>query len=256
MRTSAIAVFAIAFLWSHAADAQPGLNTPGGPSSHAPQHAVPPLPYTLQSPMPSLPPPQAMGSEEPLPVGAGAALTRPGYEAHILEDGRLVFDDRFLRTGLSNDPVNGPRMGATFDIGDILTGLFTDNPGFDPYVSDKLEVMHETFAKRVEIREKHNEQTMDRALAALPQYLTAVWNEPSWDVRTKRRILFALWDECAEDGDALLVDGGRAARQSIITFVGQRLPEGSPHGYTEAELSSFNQMRSSRVAFAPPLRSR
>jgi hypothetical protein len=213
------------------------------------------MPYTLGSPMPSLPPPQAMGSEEPLPPTAGSLIQRPGYDAHILEDGRLVFDDRFLRTGLSNDPTTGPRMGASFDFGDMITRLFTDNPGLDPYLNDKLELLHETFAQRVELRRASNKLTMDRALAALPDYLSEVWNEPSWDLPTKRRILFALWDECAEDGNAHTVDGGQAARQSIITFIGQTLPEGSAEGYTDDELSGFNQIRTSRVAFAPPVHS-
>jgi hypothetical protein len=252
MRLLALALFTICSLWGQSAMAQPSLTAPGSPGTHAPQHAVPPLPYTLASPMPSLPPPQAMGSEEPLPPTAGALLQRPGYNAHILEDGRIVFDERFLRTGLSNDPVNGPRAFASFDIGDSLTRLFGDDPSLDPYLSDKLELLHETFAKRVELRFEHNELEMDRALGALPQYLSAVWNEPTWDKATKRRILFALWDECAEDGHQLLVDGGNEARQTITSFIGQWLPAGSDDGYTDTELAGFNKIRTSRVAFAAP----
>jgi hypothetical protein len=252
MRSLSLALFALVLVWSQVALAQPGLNSPGGPSSHAPQHAVPPMPYSMQSPMPSLPPPLAMGSEEPLPPTAGSLIQRPGYDAHILEDGRLAIDDRFLRTGLSNDPITGPRAGASFDVGDTLMRLFTDKPGLDPYLSDKLDLLHETFAQRVELRREYNKQTMGRALDALPQYLSAVWDAPGWDLPTKRRILFALWDECAEDGDAQIVDGGHAARNTITTFIGQWLPEGSEHGYTNDELSGFNQMRTSRLAFAPP----
>ena len=252
MRSLSLALFALVSVWSQLALAQPGLNSPGGPSSHAPQHAVPPMPYSMQSPMPSLPPPLAMSAEEPLPPAAGSIIQRPGYDAHILDDGRLVINERFLRTGLRNDPTTGPRLGATFDVGDTLIHLFTDNPGLDPYLSDKLDLLHETFAQRVELRRKYNEQTMDRALDALPQYLSAVWDAPGWDLPTKRRILFALWDECAEDGSALVVDGGHAARETITAFIGQRLPEGSQQGYTDEELSGFNQIRTSRLAFAPP----
>ncbi len=254
MRVFAPTLFALLLLMVSPALAQPGLSASGGPGNHAPQHAFAPLPYTLHSPMPSLPPPQSMGSEEPLPVTAGALLQRPGYDAHILNDGRLVFDERFLRTGLTNDPVTGPRYGASFDIGDILTSLFAGGAGMDPYLSDKLVLLHETFAERVVLRRAHNELTMDRALAALPQYLSAVWEEPSWDVATKRRILFALWDECAEDGNSQIVEGGEAARQTITTFIAAQLPEDSPNGYTDDELSGFNQMRSSRIAFAPSTR--
>lgn len=194
--------------------------------------------------MPSLPPPLSLGAEEPLPLTAGSRITRPGYDARILDDGSLVINERFLR--------RDGFLGATFDVGDTLIHLFTDNPGLDPYLSDKLDLLHETFAERVELRRKYNEQTMDRALDALPQYLSAVWDAPGWDLPTKRRILFALWDECAEDGSALVVDGGHAARETITAFIGQRLPEGSQQGYTDEELSGFNQIRTSRLAFAPP----
>lgn len=251
MRLLPIAAAALFSLWSHAAYAQPGLTAPGSPGTHAPQHAVPPLPYTLESPMPSLPPPQAMGSEEPLPMAAGRVMQRPGYDAQILNNGRLVFDARFLRTGLTNDPTTGPRYGGSFDIGDILTSVFTDNPGLDPYLNDKLDLLHSTFAMRVELRREYEELSMDRAIAALPSYLGAVWDEPSWDLPTKRRILFALWDECAEDGDELLVDGGTAARQTIASFISHYIPEGSDDGYTDDEIARFNKIRTSRVAFAP-----
>jgi hypothetical protein len=239
-------------LWPTGAEAQPSLTPAAGPpGSHSPYQAVPPLPYTLQSPMPSLPPPQEMGAEEPLPPGAGHVMQRPGYNAMIHDDGRLIFDAQFLRTGLNNDPMIGPRYAGTFDIGDILTNLFVDGPGFDPYVSDKLELLHETFAQRVELRSAHNELIMDRALSALPEYLSAVWNEPSWDLPTRRRILFALWDECAEDGSELTREGGEAARKSIMSFIERTLPAGSAEGYSNKELSALNQIRSSYVAFAP-----
>ena len=250
MRIVAPALFTLLSLWSYEVVAQPSLTAPGGPGSRAPQHAVPPLPYTLVSPMPSLPPPQAMGSEEPLPPTAGTVIQRPGYNAQILNDGKLVFDERFLQTGLKNDPTTGPRYGGSFDIGDILTGIFTDNPGLDPYLGDKLELLHDTFAQRVELRREYNELSMDRAIAALPSYLGAVWEEPSWDLPTKRRILFALWDECAEDGDELLAYGGAEARKTIASFISHYIPEGSAQGYTPGEIAKFNKMRTSRVAFA------
>ena len=252
MRVLAALLLSITWLWPASAAAQPGPRAAAGPGSYPAQHAVPPLPYSLNSPLPSLPPPaEELGSEDPLPVTAGQVIQRPGYDAHIHDDGRLIFDARFLRAELGNDPVTGPRFGASFDIGDILTKLFADGPGSDPYLSDKLELLHETFAQRVELRSEHNELIMSRALDALPEYLSAVWSEPSWDLSTKRRILFALWDECAEDGDELARSGGNAARQSIATFIRRRLPATSAEGYTVAELSALNQIRSSRVAFAP-----
>lgn len=251
MRLLATLLFTISLLWHANAVAQPSLATPAGPRTYPAQHAVPPLPYTLRSPLPSLPPPGELGSEEPLPTTAGQFIQRPGYDALIHDDGRLIFDARFLRSGLNNDPVNGPRFGGSFDLGDILTNLFGSGAGLGPYANDKLELLHETFAQRAHLREEHNELTMDRAFNALPDYLSAVWDEPSWDMPTKRRILFALWDECAEEGNELTRMGGEAARQSIAAFIQRKLPADSAAGYSRAELSALNQIRSSRVAFAP-----
>lgn len=254
MRAPVLLLFSIA-LWPDLAMAEPTLTNPGlaQPQPATPPgsyHAIPPLPFS-ESPMPTLPPPQKMGAEEPLPPGAGHVMQRPGYDALMHDDGRLIFDARFLRSGLSSDPMTGPRHTATFDVGDILTSLFADGPGFDPYVSDKLELMHDTFAQRVELRQAHKELVMDRALSALPAYLNAVWNEPSWDIATKRRILFALWDECAEGGDELVRSGGEEARQTITSFIRSTLPAGSPEAYTPEELSAFNQVRGSQIFFTP-----
>jgi hypothetical protein len=187
-----------------------------------------------------------MGAEEPLPPGAGHVIVRPGYEALMHDDGRLIFDSSFLRSGFNNDPTTGPRFSGSFDITNLFKGS-----NFDPYISDKLELLHDTFAQRVELREAHDDLVMDRALAALPEYLDAVWNEPGWDAATKRRILFALWDECAEEGDEFTRGGGEEARQAIASFIRRALPAGSPEGYSSSELSALNQVRTSRVLFAP-----
>jgi hypothetical protein len=199
--------------------------------------------------MPSLPPPQKAGAEEPLPQPAGHVIQRPGYVAEINEDGRLIFDSDFLRTGLDTDPVMGPRLAATFDLGDMLSSILSNGQSLDPYVSDKLDLLHDTFAQRVALREANDALVMDRAIANLPDYLLAVWNEPNWDHRTKRRVLFALWDECAEQGNDTLREGGKRARQAIERFIATVLPEGSPHGYNPTELAALNHIRTSQARF-------
>jgi hypothetical protein len=101
------------------------------------------------------------------------------------------------------------------------------------------------------MKRHHDELLMDRALSNLPTYLDSIWSEESWDARTRRRILFALWDECAEGGSASLRAGGARARRIIEGFIRSRLPTGSPQGYTEAELIAFNHGRTSMQEFAP-----
>lgn len=230
--------------------AQPSATVPGAPESYA-GHAVPPLPFEMDTPMPSLPPPQEVGAEEPLPPGGGHLIQRPGYDALIADDGRLLFDSRFLRNGLGLDPLYGPSASATFDIGDSLINIFRPGNAQDPYLSDKLDLLHETFSQRVHLREKHSELMMDRALAGLPGYLEAIWEQEQWSLQTRRRILFALWDECAENGEFAIREGGAEARKSIEAFLRKHATADGTSAYSAEELSALNQIRSSKAEFAP-----
>jgi hypothetical protein len=92
---------------------------------------------------------------------------------------------------------------------------------------------------------------MRRALDDLPVYLEAVWQQTAWSPAVRRRVLFALWDETAEEGNALLVAGGAEARATIEHFIARRIPPGHRHAFTQGELSELNRMRTSRHAFAP-----
>lgn len=245
-----LAVPVLSLSLTHAVGAQPS-NLLGGPANHAPQHAVAPLPFQLTTPMPSLPPPASIGGEKPLDRSAGHLIKRPGYDALIHDDGRLIFNDRFLRTHSSLDPAVGARATLTFDLGDIVTRLLADDAVGDPYFSDKLALLDETFAQRIELREQHNDLIMDRALSDLPQYLTAIWQEESFPLKTRRRLLFALWDECAEGGNEYTRKGGKAARKIIDTFIRLNLPANSPDAFTADELDALNLIRNSVVDFAP-----
>jgi hypothetical protein len=92
---------------------------------------------------------------------------------------------------------------------------------------------------------------MERALADLPAYLQAVWAYPGWSPSTRRRVLFALWDEAAEEGNDLIVEGGERARNTIARFIAAKLPPGSPDAFTDKELVALNRARTSRTRFQP-----
>ncbi len=224
------------------ARAQPSTVTPGAPDSYPANLALPPLPGATHSPMTSLPPPQSKEAETPNSSGFGSSLQRPGYEAFIRLDGSLVFDSKFLDTSLTSDPTVGPRYGGSFD----LTDLFGQE---DPYLQEKLALLEETFEYRTTLRKQHTGRTLDRALANLPAYLTAVWQQESWDLVTRRRLLFALWDECAEDGAN--ARGGQDARRHIELFIAHSLPKHSPQGFTDEELHTLNAARTSHSEFVP-----
>lgn len=238
-----LAFAAFLALGSNAAQAQPSMTQPGDPNSYPHTLALPPLPIATGSPFTSLPPPTA---EEPAPepsLGVGRPLHRPGFSAIIQSDGRIIFDSRFLATGLSSDPTVGPRIWGSFD----LTDLFGRD---DPYAWEKLALLEETFEQRAEVSKQHRKTLRERSIAALPQYLKAVWTQEDWNPSIRRRLLFALWDECAE-GSAPNAEAGAQARYLIEEFIAMHLPAGGPDGYTIEEVRAFNAARTSAEEFAP-----
>ena len=64
--------------------------------------------------------------------------------------------------------------------------------------------------------------------------------------RTRRELLFRLWDELLEDDTA-----GTTGRATIVDFVRRKLPGGSPEAFPTAELDRYNRDRQSQAEFAP-----
>jgi hypothetical protein len=111
--------------------------------------------------------------------------------------------------------------------------------------------LEETFDQRAAIRERYRKVAIESALSDLPSYLDKVWMRTDWPLELRRRILFQLWDECAERGPEVIVHGGAAARAIILRFIEWRLPSGSAHGFTDAELDELNARRDSVQRFSP-----
>lgn len=237
----AVAVLGLALV-SEAA-AQPGNNAGA-------YNATPPMPQVMPSPMPSLPPPVSTAPGEtrsqPFPNSTVPfSIAEPGFVAHVQPDGRVRFSDGRRSGGLLIDPTSGPGGRWSFDLTDMLFG------GPDPYLAAKLDVLDSTREHRLRMKANYETELMDRALSDLSHYLHAVWSYKSWSPAVRRRVLFELWDEAAERGNALMVDGGVRARVIISNFIAVRLPPGSKDAYTPSELAAFNRGRSSAVAFAP-----
>lgn len=240
LRPTVIAVLLLVTL--RAAHAQaPGQVAPGtGALNGSEYHATAPLPEVYPSPMPTLPPPSTTGGEHSTgPV----SFDRGGFTTHLGADGSIDFEDH----SLAGAGWMGLVAWLTFDVSDQIMRANGD----DPYVSDKLRVMEETFDERMAVRRRHDAVMMRRALDDLPRYLAAVWSYPRWSPAVRRRILFALWDEAAEGGNDLVRAGGEEARQTIAAFIAAHLPAGSPDAYPRGELADLNRIRSSRAVFAP-----
>jgi hypothetical protein len=76
--------------------------------------------------------------------------------------------------------------------------------------------------------------------------LAAVWRRSALSETARRRLLFLLWDECAEDDDA-----GARARATIEAWIRAQLPHGSVSAFDDAELSALNRARTSHAPFQP-----
>jgi hypothetical protein len=139
-----------------------------------------------------------------------------------------------------------PVLGGGFNIDDWLLR----RKGVDPYASRKLHVLDATRDERAELGSRRRKEQLAHATILMQQNLERVW--ASVHNRTDlKQALFELWDECAETGDAKLVEAGADARRLIIGFIRARLPAGSPDAYTDAELAAFNKKRQSKAIFQP-----
>jgi hypothetical protein len=239
MRLAVIAVSLI--LGGGVAAAQPSSTWWEGSRYWAVQKPLP----DLRSPSPSLPPPPRVAEPAAnglIPNGDGTyrweGLT---FVANVRGDGTISFSDRGPFTW---DPVMG---GVNWD----LTDAVMRSRGEDPYRYEKHKVMARTFERRAAMKAQYDRAHMRAALDDLPLYLFAVWHEPRWSPELRRRILFELWDECAEEGNSLIASGGAEARRTIEEFVRVHLPAGSPLGFTREELDGLNAHRLSRQGFAP-----
>lgn len=231
-----IAVVGLLLAAPQAALAQaPGQVGVGG----SPYHAVPPLPQVYPSPLPTLPPPARAGESG---GQIGVVINQGGFSAVLGEDGSIDFVDHDLGGGAM-----GLLAFLTFDVTDGLMRSADE----DPYLMQKLRIMDATREERMAVRRHHDRVVMRRALDDLPVYLEAVWQQTAWSPAIRRRLLFALWDEAAEEGSELLVAGGAEARATIERFIARRIPPGHRHAFTARELAELNRIRTSRHAFDP-----
>jgi hypothetical protein len=217
------------------------------------QHAEPPLEESVEGALPPPPSPVERGERGPdnrtgpADDDGGYTYEATGFEARIGADGRVRFHDR---SSIRGEGIVTPFF--LFVVGSIdVTDMIMRRLGQDPYGYEKRAFLESTFEQRARMRMRFDERTMETALVALPSYLGRVWRYQPWDAALRKRVLFALWDECAEDGNPLMREGGAQARRIIEEFMRSELPEGSPAGFTAAEIAALNRRRTSERAFAP-----
>jgi hypothetical protein len=165
------------------------------------------------------------------------------FSAHIDLNGQVHFDDRSpVQYNGGGDLPSSASVAVGFDLTD---GAYRRH-GQDPYAAERAWFMRETADMREELQTAARERervTMARRMAGRVQ---RIWETEERSAEARRRRIFSLWDDCAED-DA----DGDAARGAIVAWVRRQLPSGSEHAFTAAELSGWNARRQSTRAFAP-----
>lgn len=173
------------------------------------------------------------------PDGAGTRSEHQTFRMRFRPDGTV--------TAIEDKPnIQRQGLGASFDVSDAMMR----RAGIDPYASYKLKVLDETRDERVAIGKRHRTEQLALAKQHVQKHLERLWATTS-DPAARKRALFELWDDCAETGSAELVAAGAAARAHVIGFIRAKLPAGSAHAYTSAEIARFNKQRKSRAPFSP-----
>jgi hypothetical protein len=177
---------------------------------------------------------------EIVPDGKGAYRADDlTFTAKIDRDGRVHIEDKRNLQG-------GP-TGGTFDVSDAIMR----SAGQDPYYHRKALFLERTREQRAVMSVDERQVTLRDSLARLPHHLTEIWAHTAWPAAQRRRVIFELWDECAEQGPDDIVSAGTAARITIVAFIRRRMPQGGAHAYPEAEIQALNKARRSRQRFAP-----
>jgi hypothetical protein len=236
-----------------------------------PDPGPPPPPQPLDGLRPRRPP---RPRSELRPDGARGFRTDEGpFVAHTDPAGKVRFQDRSsfrfhvpsprqmvkgMARGLerwSEDPrryaeENGNQsrleIGGQLEMTDMAMRL----GGQDPYAARKAAFLERTREERMALARAENIQRLRESLHRTRSELDRLWRGPG-TAAEKRRLLFLLWDECAESGSDEVAHTGRAVRGQIVAFVRRRLPPGSRAAYTAEELARHNARRSSRERFDP-----
>ena len=114
----------------------------------------------------------------------------------------------------------------------------------DPYAARKQALLDATFAERVARGGAFRAEQQARSAELMQRNLERLW-ATTRDPAARRRALFELWDECADDA------AGARARAMVIGWIRAHLPAGSPDAYSPAELDALSPHRTSHQPFAP-----
>jgi len=181
------------------------------------------------------PAPSVTNMNSPKPLDQHVVVGRGGVTMHLAEDGSIA--------GFA-DPSSG--ILGKFD----LTNQLMRAVGQNPYRYEQHRLAEETREERICRMKAAQEQNEREALFRLSGQLATIWNETS-PVDLKRNLLFSLWDECREESTDAGTVSALAYQATIESFIRKHLPAGSALAFTNTELASLNQRRTSSRKFDP-----
>jgi hypothetical protein len=176
------------------------------------------------------------------------------FEAEVGRDGRIVFRDRpnvdarFGRIKLSEKrTLPLPILAGSFDVTDAVMASF----GEVLYPYRKLKLMDESREERAQMALRYRDEVLESALTKYKRRLAKLWKNPEYELAARKKILFQLWDECAERGPEEVVKTAHSIRAMTLQFIRSRIPESHADAYSEAELDDLNRNRQSTRRFSP-----
>ncbi len=172
------------------------------------------------------------------------------FEASISRDGRIHFKDKpnVQYEGIMfNEEIALPMVSFRFDVTDAVMKSFGDV--LYPY--RKFKLMDGSRDARIEMAARYQQETLQDALLHYKKHLSSIWRNPKYSLPQRKKILFSLWDECAEKGPESLVRTARSIRATTLRFIRKNIPEVSDLQYSSEELQVLNKQRQSKARFAP-----
>jgi hypothetical protein len=157
------------------------------------------------------------------------------FRASIGSDGQVKFDDRSTQTGFSDHG-----FGASFDLNDAMQGTTGD----ERYSAEKRWFLEQTAQVRDELAVRARAAEHARARKLLEDALARILAD-ALPPAQKRAKVFALWEDCGEDADAI------ATQRLVEAFVRRSLPRDSELGYSDDELRRLNEGRAGARRFDP-----
>lgn len=173
------------------------------------------------------------------PIGGGRYRNeQETFTIDVAPDGTVAIHDK---PAISFDP---RQWTFRFDITDMVMRA----RGEDPYARAKLRFLDATRDERAELGRRYRHEQLGRSAELMLANIDRLWSMTR-DPARRREGMFELWDDCAETGDAELLDGADAARRMVISEIQARLR--GADAYTPEELARFNARRTSAAPFAP-----